>query len=83
MFVQMRSPFSGQWLKIDAEDGSIIESAEVAWQDIPHLPAIAMPPVPISRPPPPLYSALPSWPLRRPYTLANRFGLVGVAANPE
>jgi len=43
MLVQMRSPFSGQWLKIDAEDGSIIELAEVGWQDIPQLPAIAMP----------------------------------------
>ena len=46
MLVQMRSPFSGQWLKIDAEDGTIIEFAAMAWQDIPHLPAIAISPGP-------------------------------------
>ena len=43
MFVQMRSPFGGRWLKIDAENGSIVDFAEVAWRDIPHMSAIAMP----------------------------------------
>jgi hypothetical protein len=32
MFVQMRIPFSGRWLKIDAEDGTI---DEVAWGCVP------------------------------------------------
>jgi hypothetical protein len=48
MFVQMRSPF-GRWLKIDAEDGSIVEWAMVAWQDIPHLKAIAVTPAPVRK----------------------------------
>jgi hypothetical protein len=43
MFVQMRSPFSRKWLKIDAEDGSIVELAWAAWQDLPHLPPICLP----------------------------------------
>jgi hypothetical protein len=75
MFVQMRSPFSGQWLKIDAKDGSIIEFAGVTWQDVPHLPAIGVPSASI--PPPPLYSALPSLPCGGRTSAGNRFGLVG------
>ena len=50
MVVQMRSPFGGKWLKIDADDGVIVEFADVAWPDIPHVsPTIALPQV--SRPP--------------------------------
>src|SRR5260221_6333188 len=68
MFVQMRSPFGGRWLKIDAENGSIVDFAEVAWRDIPHMSAIAMP----------LAYAIARFPLglthrARPYAHANRF----------
>jgi hypothetical protein len=38
IFVQMRSPFTGRWLKINPDNGAIVEVALVAWQDIPHLP---------------------------------------------
>jgi hypothetical protein len=41
MLVQMRSPFTGRWLKINPENGAIVEVALAAWQDIPHLPVIA------------------------------------------
>ena len=37
MFGQMRSPFSGKWLKIDIEDGTIAEFGDAAWPDIPHV----------------------------------------------
>ena len=49
MFVQMRSPFSGKWLKIDAEDGVIIEFGNAAWPDIPHVSSTIV--LPQSRPP--------------------------------
>lgn len=51
MFVQMRSPFSGQWLKIDDEDGSIVEIAWAAWLDIPHLRVTGAQPLRVPRPP--------------------------------
>jgi len=37
MFVQMRSPFSGKWLKIEIEDGRIAEFGDAAWPDITHV----------------------------------------------
>jgi hypothetical protein len=44
MFTQMRSPFSGKWVKIDADDGTIVECADAAWPDFPHVRMIALPP---------------------------------------
>jgi hypothetical protein len=47
MFVQMRSPFSGKWLKIDIEDGAIAEFRDAAWPDIPYVSStIALPQMP-------------------------------------
>jgi hypothetical protein len=53
MFVQMRSPFGGKWLKIDAEDGVIIEFGNAAWPDIPHVSSTVLPEArpPLLRPP--------------------------------
>ena len=51
MFVQMRSPFSGKWLKIDAEDGVITEFGNAAWPDIPHVSSTIVPPQ-MPNPPP-------------------------------
>ena len=50
MLVQMRSPFSGRWLKIDAEDGTIVEVAPAEWLDIPRLQEIALQPPRVLRP---------------------------------
>ena len=50
MFVQMRSPFTGKWLRVDADDGAIVESAQAAWPGIPHLPRVLLPPPEVPRP---------------------------------
>jgi hypothetical protein len=44
IFVQMRNPFTGRWLKINPDNGAIVEVAWAAWQDIPHLPISDAPP---------------------------------------
>jgi hypothetical protein len=50
MFMQMRSPFGGKWLKLYVDDGVIVEFADVAWPDIPHASSTIVPPQG-SRPP--------------------------------
>ncbi len=42
--MQMRNPFTGRWLKINPDNGAIVEVAWAAWQDIPHLPISGTPP---------------------------------------